>query len=779
MKRIIGKISDYWEKLGRSIYLGDKTRSGYGIEIWVGLVMMVTGAIMTGVNIATHKGFVTYTTAAIFFAGIGIVFCARVLRKKTPAILIALFVCLIIFTWYAVSGTNEGFAILWIMLVPLAFSYFGDVRFGVLLSIYYEVLLIILFYTPLRTHMSQFYTETFMDRFPVLYLCGATLNSIAMVQYHLSNIIQNEYEKELKEAVNAAVKADNAKSEFLAQMSHEIRTPINAVLGMNEMILRESKDKEILEYAENIDSAGNTLLTIINTILDFSKIEDGKMEIIPIRYDTAAFIGNLVNSIIQRADSKGLKFSLDIDKNLPCAMIGDNVRFSQIIMNLLTNAVKYTEKGSVLLTIRAEEKTADIVRLYVSVKDTGIGIKDEDLGKLFESFERLDEIRNHNIEGTGLGISIVTRLLDMMGSRLVVKSEYGKGSEFSFVIDQKIADETELGDYEKRLAETIKHRDQEDVINAPSARVLLVDDNEMNLKVARNLLRLCGIKPDMVMSGAETVEYMKRKTYDIVFLDHMMPGMDGLETLKKLNDEDLVPENTAMIALTANAVVGAREAYLEAGFLDYLSKPIEMKSLVEKLRTYLPESAYEENSYGNTDPEKESEDAGSGNVKTENTGSEKERNGESEEVLEFGPENDTVLPAKAEIDQKSGTAFKSYDLKSLGAFGIDTEAGIRYSAKDESFYQEMLTDFTDSLEEKLEAIKGCKEAGNLHEYEVLVHALKSNAKMIGATGLFENARAMEEAAKNGDIDHINKNHDNMVATAKEAAHMINRCRSGS
>ena len=467
MKRIIGKISDYWEKLGRSIYLGDKTRSGYGIEIWVGLVMMVTGAIMTGVNIATHKGFVTYTTAAIFFAGIGIVFCARVLRKKTPAILIALFVCLIIFTWYAVSGTNEGFAILWIMLVPLAFSYFGDVRFGVLLSIYYEVLLIILFYTPLRTHMSQFYTETFMDRFPVLYLCGATLNSIAMVQYHLSNIIQNEYEKELKEAVNAAVKADNAKSEFLAQMSHEIRTPINAVLGMNEMILRESKDKEILEYAENIDSAGNTLLTIINTILDFSKIEDGKMEIIPIRYDTAAFIGNLVNSIIQRADSKGLKFSLDIDKNLPCAMIGDNVRFSQIIMNLLTNAVKYTEKGSVLLTIRAEEKTADIVRLYVSVKDTGIGIKDEDLGKLFESFERLDEIRNHNIEGTGLGISIVTRLLDMMGSRLVVKSEYGKGSEFSFVIDQKIADETELGDYEKRLAETIKHRDQEDVINAP------------------------------------------------------------------------------------------------------------------------------------------------------------------------------------------------------------------------------------------------------------------------------------------------------------------------
>ena len=405
------------------------------------------------------------------------------------------------------------------------------------------------------------------------------------------------------EAVTKYEIASRAKSRFLAQMSHEIRTPINAVLGMNEMILRESEDENILEYAGNIDSAGKTLLNLINSILDFSKIEDGKMEIVPVKYDTASLINDLYHSIIQRADAKGLEFVIDVDETLPCTLVGDDVRISQVIMNLLTNAVKYTEKGSVMLSIRATERNEGKVQLSVFVKDTGIGIRDDDMVKLFESFERLDEVRNHNIEGTGLGISIVKNLLDMMGSQLHVESEYGVGSVFSFVIQQEVFDETPIGDYKKRQKDSIAHKDKESVIQAPNARILVVDDNDMNLKVARNLLKLCGIRPEEAGSGAQTIELMRQNTYDIVFLDHMMPGMDGIETLQRVKEEKLVPGNTVMIALTANAVVGARETYLAAGFHDYLSKPIELRHLVEKLQEYLPERAYEDSGIDNPSDE--------------------------------------------------------------------------------------------------------------------------------------------------------------------------------
>ncbi|MBR0131770.1 MAG: response regulator [Lachnospiraceae bacterium] len=403
---------------------------------------------------------------------------------------------------------------------------------------------------------------------------------------------------DVTEEVEAASKleiASQAKSRFLAQMSHEIRTPINAVLGMNEMILREAKEESIQQYAENIDSAGNTLLTLINSILDFSKIEDGKMDIVPVQYSFASVINNLVNSVYQRADVKGLKLNVEIDKNIPSVLIGDDVRVSQVIMNLLTNAVKYTQKGSVAFTVKVEDIEGENVRLFVSVADTGIGIHEEDIDKLFVSFERLDEVKNHNIEGTGLGISIVKSLLSMMGSELRVESTYGKGSIFSFVITQQIADATPVGDYEERIRESHQKKENNDLIDAPAARILVVDDNDMNQKVSRNFLKLCNIRPDVVSSGMEAIEIMRKNTYDCVFLDHMMPGMDGIETLHQLMKEGLVPDNTVMIALTANAVVGAREAYLKEGFADYLSKPIVLKELVKILGKYLPERAYGKN----------------------------------------------------------------------------------------------------------------------------------------------------------------------------------------
>ena len=533
------------------------------------------------------------------------------------------------------------------------------------------------------------------------------------------------------EAIQKYEIASEAKSRFLAQMSHEIRTPINAVLGMNEMILREEKDNDILDYARNIDSAGKTLLTLINSILDFSKIEDGKMEIIPVKYDTASFINDLVNSVLQRADAKGLAFEANIDENIPCTLIGDNVRFSQVIMNLLTNAVKYTEQGTVTFIMKLDKKEGKTATLNVSVKDTGIGIKEEDRDALFESFERLDEIRNHNIEGTGLGLSIVTNLLSLMGSRLSVESVYGKGSCFSFILRQEIADDTPIGDYKKRLRESYEKGKEEELINAPGAKILVVDDNEMNLKVCVNLLKLMKIKPDTVSSGMEAIESMRKNVYDIVLLDHMMPKMDGIETLKKLQEEGLVPPETVVIALTANAVVGAREMYLEAGFDDYLSKPIALKALEEKLLKYLPkENPGVSASLSNAEPDEAPVD--------------------DEEFLEFAPnEDDWGDEPEKEIDAS---------LSELREKGLQVDDGIAYAAGDVDFYIELLNDFCNKHSEKSAELQRFYEAEGIKDYEILIHAIKSNARMIGANELGEWAAKLESAASEGRSDLINKEH---------------------
>ena len=315
---------------------------------------------------------------------------------------------------------------------------------------------------------------------------------------------QKAYEAEILRLEKAAAdSANKAKGDFLAQMSHEIRTPINAVLGMNEMICRESDDENILDYARNIQTAGKTLLSLINSILDFSKIEDGKMEIVPVKYDTASMIHSLINSISERAKNKGLEFKVHTDPELPSMLIGDDVRVSQVIMNLLTNAVKYTEQGEVILDIRCGERTDDTVILSVSVSDTGIGIREVDLEKLFDSFTRLDVTRNRHIEGTGLGMAIVTKLLTLMDSKLNVESTYGEGSVFSFELRQGIADAAPMGQLERRVNPADRKLDT--CQQFPSARVLVTDDNEMNLKVAKNLLKLFGIQPDLASSGEETL----------------------------------------------------------------------------------------------------------------------------------------------------------------------------------------------------------------------------------------------------------------------------------
>ena len=395
-----------------------------------------------------------------------------------------------------------------------------------------------------------------------------------------------------------AFAASEAKSSFLSNMSHEIRTPINAILGMNEIILRESDNAEIISYAESIKTAGNTLLGIINDILDFSKIEAGKIEIIPVDYDLSSLINDLVNMIQTRADDKGLSLSLEFDKNLPKMLHGDEVRIKQVITNILTNSVKYTEKGIVTFSIKFKrvDKEPDSVILLVTIKDTGIGIKPEDMKKLFAEFERIEEERNRNVEGTGLGMAITKNLLYLMGSNLKVESIYGLGSKFSFELKQKVIKWDTLGNYEASYKAGLKERKKyQEKFTAPTARVLVVDDNQMNLLVFKNLLKQTKIKIDTAINGEEGLFLTQANKYDIIFLDHMMPDKDGIETLQELKTQKKNPNyHTKAVCLTANAISGAREKYIATGFDNYLTKPINPDKLEEMLLEYLPKEKVQE-----------------------------------------------------------------------------------------------------------------------------------------------------------------------------------------
>ena len=376
---------------------------------------------------------------------------------------------------------------------------------------------------------------------------------------------------------------------------------------MNEMILRESEDENILEYAANINSASNSLLGIVNDILDFSKINAGKMEIIPVEYELASLLNDLINMIQKRAEDKGLKIRINVNPTIPHLLYGDEIRLKQVITNILTNAVKYTEKGGVVLVIDYDYSSEAGVEdfdgsmscsldgnirccgnknlvLKVSVEDTGIGIKEEDLPKLFNTFERVDEKRNRTIEGTGLGMSITQNLLSLMGSKLQVESAYGVGSRFSFELVQKIVDFTPLGDFATALKRSLNTRKEYHAsFVAPEARILVVDDTEMNLTVIKNLLKRTEIQIDTALSGMECLQMLPKTKYDIIFLDHRMPEMDGIECLRRIKeDTEGLNFSTPIIALTANAVSGSREMYLDAGFDNYITKPIKTFSRARK-----------------------------------------------------------------------------------------------------------------------------------------------------------------------------------------------------
>ncbi len=434
--------------------------------------------------------------------------------------------------------------------------------------------------------------------------------------YSLSDDSEHyRYMDELREQKQIADEANEAKSRFLANMSHEIRTPINAVLGFNEMIIRtcarmtakkETESPEANEafesigtYSGNIEGAGNNLLTIINDILDLSKIEAGKMELVDARYELSSLLKEITDMVTFRAAKKGLEFITDVDELLPNELLGDMVRIRQVITNLLTNAVKYTDSGSVRLSVSAVEKNGfsegERITLRIEIRDTGIGIKPEDQARLFGSFKRLDLKHNSSIEGTGLGLSISSQLINMMGGKIAVSSEYGFGSAFTITIPQRIVSCEPIGNIKARAESTEKvWKPYKESFRASDACILVVDDTEVNLAVVKELLKDTKLGIDTASSGMKALEQTANKKYDLIFMDQRMPNMDGTETLNALRaQENGLNRETPVICMTADALIGSKERYISEGFDDYLSKPIKYKELEESIVRYLPEEKIE------------------------------------------------------------------------------------------------------------------------------------------------------------------------------------------
>lgn len=543
--------------------------------------------------------------------------------------------------------------------------------------------------------------------------------------------------------VDELTKANQAKDSFLANMSHEIRTPINAVLGMDEMILRECKDQTINNYALNIKSAGQTLLSLINDILDLSKIQSGRVELVESRYELASIMNDTYTLLAQRAEKKELDLIIENDPTLPSELNGDETRVRQILTNLMTNAIKYTEHGTVTVSVNWEPQDVNHMILVMSVKDTGIGIKEEDMDKLFDSFKRLDALKNKNIEGTGLGLAITKSLIELMGGNLHVESVYGKGSTFTVRIPQEILNKDPMGDFAENARNNIYHMGEyHESFIAPDAEILVVDDVKVNLEVVIGLLKQTQVKVDTCLSGGACLEAIMHKKYDLILLDHMMPEMDGVETLWMLKKtQDNKSKDAPVIALTANAVVGAREQYLEWGFTDYLSKPVQGSALEKCLIEYLP-------------PEKVHI------ITATEIEEEKERKRIEEENKVFdtstgSPEGAFEDNFQSAVDEKPEKKLSLIDRLDF----LDTEVGLSYCL-DEDTYRSILETYIE--EDKREDISKFYTNESKDDYRILVHAVKSTSLYIGAVWLSERAKALETACIEDNWDYVQENNAEML-----------------
>lgn len=747
MKAMLRRLKETWDMLGRDIIVGERYERNLRSIRDMSLILMLAGSVMFIMNILSRAYLVSLTSVAIMVAGVNTFWCVKK-RNRQAATRMTVAAIVLVFT-YDIFFVSNGFAFLWTMLVPLAISYLFSVRTGILVSIYFWVVFVLAFYTPLRSAVEAHYPPIIMTRFPVLFFFHIVFTSFVMIQYHKSVLDQMDYNRQLQDAKDAAEQAreaaesaNAAKSDFLANVSHEIRTPINAVLGMNEMILRESGQaqrdladdvqgaafRNISAYAGDIQSAGNSLLSIINDILDLSKIEARRLEIVEGEYRLSSLLNDVSNMVFFRAKDKGIDYQIDVDETIPDALYGDEVRIRQVVTNLLSNAVKYTDHGSVLLKVQGNAdrvNAGEPILLTMAVRDTGIGIREADMGKLFTKFQRMDMEKNSTVEGAGLGLAITRSLLDMMGGTIRVSSVYGEGSEFTVTIPQKIVSNEPIGQFhakfEKNLPGALSYSER---FHAPNARVLIVDDTAMNLTVVTGLLKKTGIQMDTASGGTEAIELTRTEPYDVILMDQRMPGMDGTQALHAIRGQrDGANQETPVVCLTADAVIGAKERYIAEGFTAYLTKPIDSAKLEQLLMKYLPK--------------------------------------------------EKVIPVEREALQEE-SALMEDAFASLRSVGIDPEKGLFYCQGDEALYRTLLHEYACGADGKLAEMQSCLVENELETYGILVHALKSTSRMIGADSISEAARALERAAAEGDETAIQSQHQKLVDRCKEAAMAIQK-----
>ena len=524
-----------------------------------------------------------------------------------------------------------------------------------------------------------------------------------------------------------AYEMSEEKSRFLADMSHAIRTPVNTITGMDSLILRDSTDPSMLGHAADIKNAAASLVAIIDDILDLSSIETGKIQIESAEYDLSTLINDCYNMIIMRAQGKGLTLKVENNSDIPARLMGDEKRIRQIIINLLTNAVKYTRQGGVILGLDYEKVSDESILLRITVKDSGIGVKPENIDRLFTSYERVDEKKNRGIEGTGLGLSITKQLVALMNGEISVRSEYGSGSEFTVTIPQKIVSSEPVGSYDHRLSAGRNELPVRPVwFRAAGAHILVVDDVEMNLKVMGELLSASGMQVDLVSGGEECLRAAVQRRYDLIFMDHMMPAPDGIETFRRMK---MLPgslnEGTPVVMLTANAVAGAREQYLSEGFCGYLSKPVEETELMRICREQL-------------DPELISENTAVNAV-----------NGADEADMEL--------------------------LRALSGV-LNVDEGLRYCMNKVGFYLNMLRDFADI--ERADHIRDYYDMKDTENYRINVHSLKSTARTVGADTISEEAQKLEEAARDGNAGYIVSCNETLISDYRKLAGRINEILEG-
>ena len=808
----------------------ENSRNFNNSSIYIACVAFaIISGIMCIVNIFTG-----YTEMSFITAGLSGWFLLTALfyRLTKSSFLMVLFVDIAVYAvmmYFLISGGVYGFSIVWILVVPPIAIHFIGLYYGGILSILICISNAVYLWTPLY-ELGYKYSEVYRVRFPIVYffimlVCFGMNYSIIKIRMRQQQLIEDSR------------RAERSKSDFLANMSHEIRTPMNAIVGMCELILREDGITEaISEHCFNIQNAGRNLLQIINDILDFSKIDSGKMELIEEEFNIASTLNDVVNMAMARKGDKALEIIVEADPDIPSGLIADEVRIRQVIINFMTNAIKFTEKGAVVLKV-SQTKQDYGINLNVSVIDTGIGISPENLEKLFTSFQQVDTRKNRSVEGTGLGLAISKRMVTLMGGFINVSSVYGQGSEFKFVIPMKVSnpkpfasvDNSEslhptayinlnkflpqvayhyrtlikhigkqlhtnftfcstfeslkehieakkvthcfIGkeeylankDYYSTLPESIsvviiQERlnavvppprmkciykpfyvlsaasvlNNESVIasitdrrgggmsfTAPKARVLIVDDNIINLKVAVGLMKPYNMQVLTADSAKTAIAMLRSKDYDLVFMDHMMPEIDGVEATGMIRaTEGEYYKKLPIIALTANAINGVRDMFINAGFSDFMAKPIELSTLDRILKTWLPK-----------------------------------------ELIKSGsaPKNITANPGRRKEDKKptdSGVLFSP-------------EKGLVYTGGDEGIYLEILEIYVKKGPDKIEELEGFFRDKDWKSYVIEVHALKNTSLSIGSVPLSELAKKLELAGKSGDYDVIEKEHADLIGLYKK------------